>query len=66
MRFITSFLAALAILTFPVAAAAQQRNEVSVFVTLPSFNDSNILEDDLGVDAQAAFDESIVPSFFPW
>lgn len=59
MRFTTSFLAVLAILTFPVAAAAQQRNEVSAFVTLPSFNDSNILEDDLGVDAQAAFDESI-------
>ena len=59
MRFKTSFIAALAVLTFPIVAAAQQRNEVSAFITLPSFSDSNILEDDLGVDAQAAFDESI-------
>ncbi|HEX7154074.1 MAG TPA: OmpW family outer membrane protein [Thermoanaerobaculia bacterium] len=51
-------MAAVAILTFPIIASAQS-NEIGVFVTLPSFNDSNIIEDDLGVDAQAAFDESI-------
>jgi outer membrane protein W len=58
LSFKRSLIAAVAILTFPVVAAAQS-NEISAFVTLPSFNDSNIIEDDLGVDAQAAFNESI-------
>lgn len=58
MRFTRSLIAAIAVLTFPVVVTAQQ-NELGVFVTLPSFNDSNIIEDDLGLDAQAAFDESI-------
>lgn len=59
MRFISSLIAATIVLSLPVVAAGQQRNELAVYVTLPSFSDSNILEDDLGIDADAAFDESI-------
>ena len=52
-------LLALAVLAFPLSLTAQPANELGVFVSLPKFDSTTIVDPELGIEIELDFDEDM-------